>query len=115
MQLIHGRLTTHSMPNTHSRLTTHNRLTAQQAGYPQQADYSQQADYPPLGDAFCQLAVSQPLSPLGPAMHMHALTHKKDSSDLDMAAAPPQVGEEFADRLGSCTAQPYGCLQRNQQ
>lgn len=53
--------------------------------------------------------------PLGTAMHMHALTHKKDSSDLDMAAAPSQVGEEFADRFGSCTAQPYGCAQHDQQ
>ena len=48
-------------------------------------------------------------------MHMHALTHRKDSSDLDMAAAPSQVGEEFADRLGSCTAQPYGGSQHDQQ
>ena len=48
-------------------------------------------------------------------MHMHAITHKKDSSDLDTAIAPLQVDEELADKYGSCTAQPYGYSQNNQQ
>jgi len=34
---------------------------------------------------------------------------------LDIAVAPPPVGEELAERFGSCTAQPWRCSQHNQQ
>ncbi len=112
----------HHLPNISPRAApawqadnTQHAQYSQHAQQSEQANYSQQADYSPLGDAFCQLAVRQPLLPLGPAMHMHALTHKKDSSDLNVAFAPPQVGEEFADRLGGCSVQPSGCSQHNQQ
>ncbi|KAL0023668.1 hypothetical protein WJX77_011488 [Trebouxia sp. C0004] len=90
----------------------------QPAQYPQQAEYPQQADYSwyqHQSDAVCQLAAKQPLPPLCGAMHMHALGHKKDSSDLDVAVAPLQMGEEFADSFGTCTVQPCRCSQHDQQ
>ena len=60
-------------------------------------------------------AVSQPLSSLGPAMHMHTPSHKKDSSDLDIAVAPPHVNKELVGTPDSCIPQPWKYSQHNQQ
>ncbi|KAA6416449.1 MAG: hypothetical protein FRX49_13573, partial [Trebouxia sp. A1-2] len=126
----HARYPQHAQHSQHARCPQHAEQSEQahyseQADYSRQADYSQQANYswyPQQADAVCEVAVSQPLSAasqalstLDSAVHMHARTYKKDSSALDIAAAPPQVGEAFADRLGSCITQPCGFLQHNQQ